>query len=99
MVNAYERDSKLREACIQKYGTYCSVCGMNFKDIYGVLGEGFIETHHLIPLSDKRCEYDATVDDLRPICSNCHSMLHRNQDDNLTIEELKIIYLSNRSPS
>ncbi len=92
VVNAYERNPALRRDCLRKYGTICSVCKLNFEEKYGVLGKDFIEVHHLIPLKDIRHSYEATADDLRPVCSNCHSMLHRNKNHNLTIEELKIIY-------
>ncbi len=97
LVNAYERSTSLRKACIKNQGVTCCVCGMNFKETYGNLGDGFIEVHHCVPLKNIGRDYNATVDDLRPVCSNCHSMLHRNRDDNLTIEELRIIYLSNKS--
>lgn len=90
-VNAYERNQKLRKACIEKYGAICSVCSFNFQDKYGDLGKGFIEVHHRIPLKNIRHGYIASVDDLIPVCSNCHSMLHKLGDYNMTINELKQI--------
>ncbi len=32
----------------------CEVCGFNFEEVYGQRGEGFIEGHHIKPLSEKR---------------------------------------------
>jgi len=30
-----------------------AVCGFDFKKVYGELGDGFIEAHHLLPISQK----------------------------------------------
>lgn len=49
--NYYERNPKIRADEIKVHGTTCSVCGFNFKERYGELGEGYIEVHHLIPIS------------------------------------------------
>lgn len=89
-VNAYERNSKARRACIKKFGTDCSVCGFNFGKFYGELGDGYIHVHHLRELASigKKYEVDPATD-LRPVCPNCHSMLHRQQPA-LSIEELRI---------
>ena len=88
-VNRYERDPRARAACIERYGASCSVCGFDFGSAYGAHGEGFIEVHHLVPLARIGRAY--TVDptkDLRPVCPNCHAMLHRG-DRVLAIEELR----------
>lgn len=77
-VNAYERNPSARATCIAKHGNSCSVCGMNFKDIYGEIGDGFIHVHHKKPLATIREEYELDpVKDLAPVCPNCHAMLHR----------------------
>lgn len=78
LVNAYERNPKARRLCIDHYGPSCSVCGLNFGVVYGAEAEGFIHVHHLRLLADIRAEYDVDpVKDLRPVCPNCHAMLHR----------------------
>ncbi len=88
-VNAYERDSRARSACIRHYGYDCSVCGMNFENKYGEIGKGFIHVHHLVPLATVGREYRIDpIADLRPVCPNCHAMLHTN-DPPLSIEELR----------
>ncbi len=90
-VNVYERNPAARSACVAHYGCYCQVCGFNFEDRYGKLGAGFIHVHHLIPLSEICESYQVDpVRDLRPVCPNCHSMLHR-QTPPFTIEELKSV--------
>lgn len=96
-VNAYERDQKARQKCIEHYGTDCSVCGFNFGKSFGKLGEGFIHVHHLTPISDIGKEYIVNpIKDLRPVCPNCHAMLHRKNPP-FSIQELKQI-LEDNSP-
>jgi hypothetical protein len=88
-VNAYERNPEARKACIAHYGTGCTVCGFNFGKVYGELGEGFVHVHHLRDLATIGEEYEVNpIDDLRPVCPNCHAMLHRKVPA-MTIEELK----------
>lgn len=87
VVNSYERNPKARAECINKYGISCTVCGFNFEDTYGKRGKGFIHVHHLVPVSDIGDEYEINpTTDLRPVCPNCHAMLHRK--GNISIEEL-----------
>jgi 5-methylcytosine-specific restriction protein A len=89
VVNAYERNPEARERCIRKWGLNCSVCSFHFELFYGQLGKGYIHVHHLKPLSEIREEYEINPEeDLRPVCPNCHSMLHRNKPA-LSIEELQ----------
>ncbi|MFC1507839.1 HNH endonuclease [Pseudomonadota bacterium] len=90
-VNAYERDSEAREKCIKHWKLNCYVCGFHFEMAYGNLGKGFIHVHHLKPLSEIGHEYEVDpIEDLRPVCPNCHAMLHRKRPA-LSIEELKSI--------
>lgn len=84
-----ERDPQVRKACIEKYGCRCVVCGFDFKAIYGEVGEGYIEVHHLQPISQTEGEHQIEVDDLRPLCANCHAIAHRRQPEPFSIEELK----------
>jgi len=90
-VNKYERDSKARATCIRHWGLRCVVCGFNFEEKYGSLGEGFIHVHHLRPLGEiqEGHELDAKKD-LRPVCPNCHAMLHRREPV-FSIDELKVM--------
>lgn len=91
LVNAYERNPEARKQCIKKYGYDCSVCGFNFEKIYGVLGENFIHVHHLVQISDIGQEYEINpIEDLRPVCPNCHAMLHKKNPP-YSINELKDI--------
>lgn len=96
LVNAYERNPVARQKCIEWYGTSCCVCGFNFGKVFGELGQGFIHIHHVLPLSEIGEEYEVNpVRDLRPVCPNCHAMIHRHSTP-LTIEQLKAVLAQSR---
>lgn len=89
VVNKYERNVSARLKCIEKWGLSCSVCGFNFEQAFGSLGAGYIHVHHLVPLYKIGKEYQLDpVVDLRPVCPNCHAMLHRTGEV-LSISDLK----------
>ena len=57
----------------------CSICKFSFVDNYGVAGQGYVEAHHntpIVKLSKGELAL-TTVEDLIPVCANCHRMLHR----------------------
>ena len=88
-INAYERSTKARAACIQHYGAVCIVCAFDFSSVYGEIGRGFIHVHHVVPLAQIKKEYELNpIRDLRPVCPNCHAIIHSTQPA-LTVEELK----------
>lgn len=84
----YERDHKARKACLDYWGYSCQVCEMKFSDVYGEIGDQFIHVHHLNPISETGNTITDPVSDLRPVCPNCHSMLHKKHPP-YGIEELK----------
>jgi len=89
IVNAYERNPKARQECIKYYGTKCFICGFDFEKKYGEIGKGFIHVHHIKPLSEINEEYKVNpIEDLRPVCPNCHAMIHKRKPA-YNIEEIK----------
>lgn len=89
IVNRYERDSSARVKCILHYGPKCLVCNMDFERTYGDIGKGFIHVHHQVPISTIGEEYVLDpIEDLRPLCPNCHAMIHRKNPP-VSIEALK----------
>nr|WP_255552472.1 HNH endonuclease [Maritimibacter dapengensis] len=90
-VSAVERNSAARALCLEHYGLDCQVCGMNFGETFGELGEGFIHVHHVSPLSETRAERRVDpIEDLVPVCPNCHAMLHREVPP-LSVNDLRSI--------
>ncbi len=85
----YERNPYARKVCLQQYGYACAVCQFNFEKAYGSLGKEFIHVHHLNQLAHIGQAYSIDpITDLRPVCPNCHAMLHRTKAG-LSIEELR----------
>ena len=94
-VNAYERNPKARAACIAKYEAICWVCDFNFEAIYGAIGKGFIHVHHKIDIVTVGESYQVDpINDLIPVCPNCHAMLH-TETPAMSIEKLKQIIQGN----
>ena len=89
IVNAYERNPLARKACIEHYGTICTVCNQDLELVYGDAGKGVIHVHHLKPISLINNKYEINpIQDLRPVCPSCHSVLHK-RDPLWGIDELK----------
>jgi predicted HNH restriction endonuclease len=89
MVNTYERNPRARKKCIDHWKAICAVCDFDFSEKYGEIGKGFIHVHHLIPVSEIGEEYEIDpINDLAPVCPNCHSMIHR-ENPPMSIEDLK----------
>lgn len=92
------RNLTLRQACINKYGYQCQCCGMNFAEVYGEeLGARFIEVHHLKMLST----YDESrpadyVENLVPLCANCHAMIHHIEGSEHPLRDLRQAYRGER---
>jgi 5-methylcytosine-specific restriction protein A len=80
---ARERDPKLRTlkiAQVRRSGRplQCEVCDFDFARVYGDLGEGYIEVHHVTPLYVSGT-HQTRLDDLACLCANCHRMCHRSR--------------------
>jgi 5-methylcytosine-specific restriction protein A len=97
-VNRYERSPVNRAACLAHFGTQCQCCGFDFATKYGDLGEGYIEVHHRVPVSQMGDGYVVDpIRDLVPLCGNCHSMVHRVNPP-LAVEELKMLVAHAAAP-
>ena len=88
---SYDRDPMIRAEAIRIHGVQCKVCGMTFSERYGRVGSGYIEVHHLTPLSSRKSRHRVDPKkDLVVLCANCHRMAHRKQDGELmSFSELK----------
>jgi hypothetical protein len=88
----FARNPQLTEAVKRNYGFRCQVCRFDFAAKYGELGYGYIEAHHLNPLSERpelewTDELRTSVDDVTVLCANCHRMIHRRRPA-LSLKEL-----------
>ncbi|WP_259727329.1 HNH endonuclease [Synechococcus sp. CS-1326] len=97
LVAHYERKAHLRAAALHYHGTSCKACGFDFSLTYGAHGADFIEVHHLVPVSslgESRAVNPLT--DMTVLCANCHRMIHRRRDAQLSLESLRKL-LDNQS--
>lgn len=96
-VNSFERNPKARTACIEHYGLSCTVCGFSFGDKYGPTVGSYVQVHHLLPLAEIGETYKVDpIADLRPLCANCHAVVHLRRPP-YTLEEMRQL-IKNNSP-
>jgi hypothetical protein len=102
----HTRSAKLRDAAFKKYskdGTIaCLACGFDFGEFYGPLGKAFMEIHHIKPIfSYGEAGLTQTIkealDNVVPLCSNCHRMIHRKRGQMLSLDQLRQI-ISGQKP-
>lgn len=79
------RSRELRQAAVKHYTQDgrlpCAACGFDFSKGYQQIGDGFIHIHHLKPVSFLRGEpinMTQALTHVRPLCANCHQMVHRS---------------------
>lgn len=91
-----ERNAKLvsdrKKQARQAGKLRCEACNFCFEEMYGELGQDFIECHHTIPVASLRPGQKTRLQDLVLLCSNCHRMIHRSGC--MSIDALKLL-LSN----
>jgi HNH endonuclease len=89
---SYERSPKNRQRALEIHGNTCMACGFNFDELYGLEhARGFIEIHHVKSITNSEGVLVDPARDLVPLCSNCHSMAHREKKRILTVEEIKML--------
>jgi len=75
--NRWERNRRARQMCVEHYGAACVICGFRSVNEYGPAIVDLIQVHHLVPLSEIGSRYEVNpIDDLRPVCPNCHAVIH-----------------------
>jgi hypothetical protein len=78
-----ERNPAAGAAAKKLHGFTCQACDFDYSSFYGNLGTGFIEAHHLRPISKlqlgEAVDYNVATD-FAVLCSNCHRMIHRMAD-------------------
>ena len=85
----YERNPINRQICLNAKGYKCVICGFDFEEKYGSVGKETIEVHHTTPVSKMGDNYVVDpVKELEPVCSNCHTIIHKRETP-YTIEEVK----------
>jgi 5-methylcytosine-specific restriction protein A len=89
-----ERNKKLALKAKAIHGYKCKACGFDFERNYGVIGRGFIEAHHLTPLSmlkGQKVKLNPSTD-FTVLCANCHRMIHKSEFVN-KVEQFRAKYV------
>jgi 5-methylcytosine-specific restriction enzyme A len=91
----YDRNQKLirlaKEREMDIVGALrCIACRFDFAKHYGRIGEGYIEAHHTVPISELNPNGKSRLEDIALVCANCHRMLHRRRPW-LPLQELKML--------
>jgi len=78
-----ERNVTAANAAKQHHGSRCQACDVDLGELYGRIGQGYIEAHHLRPISTLEegviVRYDVAAE-FAAVCPNCHRMIHRMED-------------------
>ena len=91
LLDRYERSRRNRRAAIGKHGVRCFGCRIEMAEVYGRIAKGRIHIHHVKPLSTMR-GVRPDIEDLVPLCPNCHTIVHLEVPP-LSINKLKeLIY-------
>lgn len=85
----YERSPDLVRQAIRIHGSVCKCCGFDFNRFYGPeLARAYIEIHHVESIASGERQTNPALD-LIPLCSNCHSMVHRKRGEIIPVDELR----------
>ncbi len=73
---------KNREELIQELGITCQVCNRTMEEMYGQIGRGYIELHHLKPFCNLEVGGKRKLNsgDFAVLCPNCHRMIHKTKE-------------------
>ena len=79
-------------ACLKAHGRCCAVCGILPQDVYGEVAKDVIHVHHLRPLAKSAGERPVDpVKDLRPVCPNCHAVIHTRTPPHILTQVRKML--------
>ena len=106
-VQTHERSSRLRKIAIDAFThdnvISCDCCGFNFLTYYGsAYGVDCIEIHHIKPIFlYEGVSFEQTIENalqnLLPVCPNCHRVIHKNHIGANNIEIFKSEILARRA--
>ena len=80
------RSQRLRNEALNYYAQngqiYCHACSFDYSLAYPIIGTGYIEIHHLKPIVELQGHYfsmEQALENVRPLCANCHRMVHKKR--------------------
>lgn len=82
-ISAYSRDRKFRTATLARASGKCELCGAIGFTMDG--GAIYLETHHIIPLSEGGIDHSSNM---IALCPNDHRRAHHDRDRNEILKDL-----------
>lgn len=76
ILTSYERSRVNRSLCLAYHGYDCKACGISLWKKYGDVARSFIHVHHLIPVAAAGEGTPDPINDMVPLCPNCHGVAH-----------------------
>ena len=74
----------------------CTICNFDFEKVYGILDKNKIHAHHSKTLSEIKGNYIIDpINDLVPVCPNCH-FISQSKSVPYSIEEIMEIMSRNK---
>ena len=92
--SGHDRNKVMAQKCKERDSHICRICGLRYDRLYGPLGKGFAECHHIRALHTLKENEPTNLDDLITVCANCHRMLHRMDGTSDDVEQLARIVRS-----
>lgn len=103
--NRYKRSQKLHDRAIEHFSKdnriSCHCCSFNFDDFYSAdVAKGYIEIHHIKPVfkyesEDMDISISKALENLIPVCANCHRVIHKNKKEPIHTDRLTEIIKNN----
>ena len=88
LLTRYERSRINRAIFLAYHGYDCKACEINLVDQYGSVAHEYIHVHHVQPLALAGPYVPDPINDMVPLCPNCHSIAHL-QNPPYSVEEIR----------
>jgi len=98
LVNYYERNPAARKKCLEVHGYTCKCCDTTLANVYGEIADKLIHVHHINPIASLAQPGNVDpINDLVPVCPNCHGIMHLRNPP-LTVSEVRDVGLTTFVP-
>lgn len=91
-----ERSLLNRSICLAFHGYTCKACTTNLREKYGDVAYQFIHVHHLFPAAERGVCNPDPINDMIPLCPNCHEIAHLKTPPYTVQEITEMIHQNNQ---
>lgn len=76
LLTKYERSRVNRSLCLAFHGYDCKACGISLHKKYGDVARSYIHVHHLKSIAIAGTIIPDPINEMVPLCPNCHGVAH-----------------------